>query len=228
MALACLIILVMTPFQIYQGFILGDFPMARGFVMVGSATGYVLIGIGFLTSILIEQHKVLESLALRDPLTGLLNRRGMDVALGVTLAAGKRHSRDISIIALDIDHFKSVNDDYGHDAGDAVLKQFGYLVSQVSRESDICCRYGGEEFLVILPETTTQQAKDIAERLRVLIEDSDWLVKNKSLPITASMGVATQRGDINIDGLIKDADTMLYKAKAEGRNRVCVMDSPVS
>lgn len=219
---ACLIVLGIAPFQIYYTLIISEPGFAYGISLISSSSAYVLVGIGFLSSVLINEHKMLAQLALEDPLTGLLNRRGMDVSLSITVATEQRQRRCISVITTDIDCFKKVNDTYGHDAGDYVLKQFAYVLSDMSRKSDVCCRLGGEEFVLVLPETTSEYAIEIAERIRASIESLDINFQDQSIPLTSSFGVATHCGDIDIDYMIKDADKALYLAKSKGRNRVCV------
>ena len=125
---------------------------------------------------------------------------------------------DFSVISIDIDHFKKVNDTYGHDVGDAVLKELALLIQESSRDTDLPCRLGGEEFILILPRVTQHDAAQIAERLRQRVERT-------RLPdvghITVSIGIANWPSDaVNVTAVLKLADDMLYKAKREGRNRV--------
>jgi diguanylate cyclase (GGDEF)-like protein len=156
-----------------------------------------------------------------DPLTGCYNRRGFERLLSHHVASAQRHGRDLSLIMFDIDHFKQVNDTYGHPAGDAVLKAISQAVLRAVRKGDYLARYGGEEFIVVLPDTQMPRAIELANRLRGIIEALD-IPKPDGGPLrkTASFGVACLRQHPDRDALIRAADTMLYEAKAGGRNRV--------
>ncbi len=161
----------------------------------------------------------------KDGLTGLLNRRTIEERLKEELARTKRHKTDLSIILLDIDFFKKVNDTYGHPAGDEVLKEIGKYLSENIREEDSLGRYGGEEFLVILPQTSQQGAYDLAERIRKGIKNTTIRVqdnnkKDHNIRITLSVGVTTYKPNQPMDDLIKKADSALYSAKESGRDQV--------
>ncbi|MBJ7222828.1 MULTISPECIES: sensor domain-containing diguanylate cyclase [unclassified Brenneria] len=154
--------------------------------------------------------------AQTDPMTGLFNRRGLESILRYWLIGQK----SFAIVALDIDHFKRVNDTYGHDAGDSVIKYLAQLIRSSSRDTDILCRSGGEEFLILLPETNMKTAVDIAERLRNTTQQATIPTVGK---ITISLGVSMWLPDtqeITIKRAFKMADKALYKAKQQGRNRV--------
>jgi diguanylate cyclase (GGDEF)-like protein len=158
---------------------------------------------------------------IHDPLTSLYNRRYLDEMFDRELARAERHAQPISVILIDVDYFKSINDKYGHLAGDEVLRIFGDIIKHHSRGSDICCRYGGEEFLLVLPNMSEQQAYARAEQLRVAIEDTPIVFSASDIRVTASSGVATfpQHGRTK-DELIAASDRALYAAKAAGRNQV--------
>jgi len=162
-----------------------------------------------------------EYLASTDVLTGLLNRRALFERLGQEMARSRRYGTPLSAVLIDLDHFKRINDEHGHAAGDAVLKAVGELISTSVREVDIAGRYGGEELCVLLPQTGLDGALSFAEGLRrklaALPFDFDGLAK----AVTASFGVASLQGQAG-DGqaLVKAADGALYAAKREGRNRV--------
>ena len=219
-AFAAFIVIAAAPLQILKLVFFSDVNSAYSFVMIASAVGFVLVGIGFLTSILINEHKLLTTMALRDPLTSLLNRRGLDYELRVVLAAAKRNQSCISVIVIDIDFFKNINDTYGHDGGDAVLQKIAKILLDSLRESDVCCRLGGEEFVLVLPDTHIKPAADIAERIRETIENASINWNEKVISLTSSFGVSSDCENIDIDRSIKDADKALYLAKAEGRNCV--------
>lgn len=158
----------------------------------------------------------LKSLADRDPLTNAYNRRWLFEQLERETRRASRYDRALSLLMFDIDHFKRVNDRYGHDVGDKVLKAIAEVIQRSLRKSDTLSRYGGEEFVVLAPEADLKQAKAIAEKLRLAIGSHSFRGVGR---LTCSFGVCEFRGD-NPDGLVKRADAALYKAKQRGRNRV--------
>ncbi|NPA29609.1 MAG: diguanylate cyclase [Epsilonproteobacteria bacterium] len=155
-----------------------------------------------------------------DTLTKLPNRRAIDDFLAKQEAAFNRYGDNYSVVIFDIDHFKSVNDTYGHDAGDVILASFGKMLRRYSREIDFVGRWGGEEFLVVLPKTDLEGAKVFAEKLRDVVSKSKFMYKNTRIPITASGGVAERASNPGLQETLKRADENLYRAKAGGRNRV--------
>ena len=167
---------------------------------------------------LIDAERTLaQEMSLHDPLTGLANRRAFDSFLFESFSLAKRYKHPFSLALLDIDHFKSYNDDYGHPAGDELLKSFGRFLSSVARETDLVARIGGEEFGIALPETDLAGARMIAERVRAKMEGSVLLRRT----VTVSIGVAamtTETKDTSM--LIEACDRALYRAKAAGRNKV--------
>lgn len=168
-----------------------------------------------------QQHK-LEELSVRDGLTGLYNRRELEKRLHEEVQRVRRYQRPLSVMMLDIDHFKSVNDRYGHQAGDEVLISVADLIQLNVRPVDLACRYGGEELTVILPETDEQGAHMVAERIRGMVANSITTTpQGDLLQVTVSIGFATfpRHGDTAAD-LIHAADQALYLAKQEGRNLV--------
>lgn len=162
----------------------------------------------------------LRAQATIDPLTGCHNRRGFDELLAVELSRAQRYGRPMCVILLDIDHFKRINDDFGHEAGDHALQRIGRTVRHAFRTTDSACRYGGEEFALIFPETPKDETMKLAERLRQTIES---LAPSTEAPrqMTASVGVAAfpEDGETAAD-LLRAADRALYRAKTQGRNRV--------
>ncbi len=165
--------------------------------------------------------KRLESDVALDPLTGCYNRREFDRLIKHHIAAAQRHEKSVSLIMLDIDHFKQVNDTYGHPAGDAVLAQIAAAVRKVIRKDDYLFRYGGEEFVVVLPDTRIRRAIGLAGRLRRILETLEIkLPDGKIIRNTASFGVSSLKPGWDSDRLLKEADTMLYRAKSLGRNMV--------
>ncbi|HPR52455.1 MAG TPA: diguanylate cyclase [Deltaproteobacteria bacterium] len=165
-------------------------------------------------------------MATTDHLTGFLNRRELFNRLEGEFARCDRHKniKALSIIMIDIDHFKQVNDTYGHSAGDLVLKFLATILRSCLRDYDMPCRYGGEEFFIISPETDANQAMKLAERLRCKVEAAEIRLEDKSLlRITISLGVSQYHAGENIDELLSRADTALYQAKTNGRNQVILL-----
>jgi diguanylate cyclase (GGDEF)-like protein len=161
--------------------------------------------------------------ANRDPLTGVYNRRYLDATLGRELAQARRGGKDLSLLLLDIDHFKRINDDFGHPAGDEVLRHSGTLLQTLSRQSDLVCRYGGEEFLLLLPDTGPAGAREQAEKIRRTLQSRPVAFENQAIDVRASIGVATLNPDLDTpETLIGRADRALYAAKNAGRNQVMV------
>jgi two-component system cell cycle response regulator len=160
--------------------------------------------------------------AMIDPLTGLHNRRYMESHLSTLVAEAIRSGRSLSVLLADIDHFKGVNDTYGHDVGDFVLKEFSTRFRRNTRGIDLACRFGGEEFLVIMPDTNMQRAYQVGERLRVAIAADPFQVKpDVGIHLTASVGIATlESADDTPESVFRRADSALFAAKRRGRNRV--------
>jgi diguanylate cyclase (GGDEF)-like protein len=173
-----------------------------------------------ITEIQILQNQLKEE-SIRDPLTRLYNRRYMEDALQREFAHATRDGYPVSIIMADIDHFKKVNDTYGHAAGDEVLEQLSRTFMANFRMEDIVCRYGGEEFLIVMPETTAETAFLRIDNLRQQLESSDLNVTGAALRITLSAGIAVYPAEgSTIDEVVQKADQAMYRAKKEGRNRV--------
>lgn len=160
-------------------------------------------------------------LKITDGLTGLPNRRRLMEVLAAEIPRARRYHRDLSLVMMDIDHFKTVNDTLGHLAGDHILRELANVVSLQVRQGEMFARYGGEEFVLLLPETNMEQARQTAERIRQKIESCTFQFADRKIPITISMGVGTfEAPDMDDAGLIEAADRGLYKAKQSGRNRV--------
>jgi len=158
-----------------------------------------------------------------DPLTGLYNRAHFGEQLEEKLEFASRHEQPVSLVMVDVDHFKRVNDTFGHEAGDAVLRRVAALIQEEVRSTDVCARYGGEEIAVLLPGTPSESARELAERLRERIASNVAFHKGAGIPVTASFGVATYPEAVTVrDDLFPRADEALYRAKADGRNCVRV------
>ena len=167
-------------------------------------------------------HQTIE-LAVTDPLTGLNNRRYLDKHLKLLFDRAVARGRPLSVCITDIDRFKAVNDTYGHDAGDEVLKEFAARIRSTVRGADLACRFGGEEFVVVMPDTPPETAAAVAERLRYVVENQPFALKQggATLSITASLGIASSiHGAASAEELVRQADRALYEAKHGGRNRV--------
>lgn len=170
-----------------------------------------------------ENYERSLALALVDPLTGAYNRRYMEGHLPMLFARCKATGRPLSVLALDIDHFKAVNDTYGHAAGDAVLKETVNRVLISLRASDLVVRMGGEEFSVIMPETEQKTALAVGERLRAAVADTPFTIPDgRTIPVTSSFGIASvnHESDMTYTTVLDRADAALYRAKETGRNKV--------
>lgn len=163
-------------------------------------------------------RKTAEDLARTDSLTGLQNRRAFSEAGGIAVDYCRRHQLPVTVLQLDIDHFKRINDSFGHAAGDEALRAFGRLLRESLRSSDICGRLGGEEFAVVLPHTPANEARIVAEKLRVACSEIAIDVAGERFGFTVSIGVAS--GSYDLEALLARADEAMYQAKLAGRNRI--------
>ena len=162
-------------------------------------------------------------MAITDALTGLFNRRYMESHLGTLIEQATARRKPLSALIIDIDFFKAINDTHGHDAGDDVLRDFALRIKRSIRGIDLACRYGGEEFVIVMPETDVAVAAMVAERLRRRIASEPFPIQQgaSAIPVTISIGIAALRGDDDTAAaLLKRADQALYRAKRDGRNRV--------
>ena len=164
------------------------------------------------------RNEQLDRLSRVDDLTGLHNRRHIDEQMQKEISTARRHHQPLAVLMLDIDHFKHVNDREGHPAGDLVLQEFARRLQAVTRDGDVVGRWGGEEFIIIAPQTAGDQAMTLGERVRAAIADRPIDLGDHSLSITVSIGFAVGLG--TPAELVEDADAALYRSKAEGRNRV--------
>lgn len=175
----------------------------------------------------LKLQETLRVQSIRDPLTNLFNRRYLEASFERELSRAGRHQRPLCVVMIDIDFFKRFNDEHGHQAGDFVLKEFGAFLQNNSRGEDIVCRYGGEEFTVILPDTAPEVARQRAEELREGTMQLQVEYRRQRLPaISISAGVAAFPLYGDSDELLRAADEALYRAKKEGRNRVVVANAP--
>jgi diguanylate cyclase (GGDEF)-like protein len=158
-------------------------------------------------------------LSLTDALTGLYNRRHFDNTVEREFLRSKRYGGDLTIAIIDIDFFKKINDTYGHLCGDYVLKEVAYLISDNFRKTDLVFRYGGEEFVALLTETSLESAKIPLERLRKKIENSDFIYAGQKINVTVSIGASVNNAE-TVTEFLDNADKALYKAKNAGRNKL--------
>ena len=224
-AWAALTMFVGMPVAIYQLLVAGDYREAQAIAFGVHSVSYALVVVGFLASVLIEYQQHLSHLATQDPLTRLLNRRGLEDALYISFAHASRHGLSTSAIMVDIDHFKKINDSFGHEAGDQVLRQVADTLQRMSRASDVVARTGGEEFLLVLPDTGLEAARHLAERIREAIGEKPLAVDHQKIPVTISLGVASVAGDVDLEALAQAADRAMYLAKRGGRNRVASVET---
>jgi diguanylate cyclase (GGDEF)-like protein len=169
------------------------------------------------------QRQVREDLlvqATHDPLTGVFNRRHVEELLRTELDRAERHARPLAVAMLDADHFKKINDTYGHQTGDEVLRTISQRCQSTLRSNDVLGRYGGEEFIVVFPETSLEDAGAVAERLRAAVAEVPIKVGDNALDVTVSIGLAAFAPGYNLDEMFHRADAALYTAKQDGRNLV--------
>ena len=172
---------------------------------------------------LVEKNRELEILSVTDKLTGLANRRKLDQVLDEELIRARRYGVEFSVAIMDIDHFKRVNDTYGHSAGDLVLEAMARILRQCTRDADLVARMGGEEFVVVCRHAGIERCQVVAEKIRVAIEAHDFSGIGR---VTASFGVAVFDKNDSIASLMARADVAVYRAKAGGRNRVETSHEP--
>jgi diguanylate cyclase (GGDEF)-like protein len=194
--------------------------------LFGAIFVWVVARLSLQTAIDLRRVALLERENVTDPLTGVYNRRYMDRRLEEEVARARRYAHPLSVLLVDVDYFKRINDTHGHQAGDEVLKHLGELIMNAVREVDVVTRYGGEELLIIAPDATLDTALSLAERLRLHAESHELVLTSAAagqrvIRFTISIGVASFDPDVT-DGknLVRHADEALYQAKGGGRNRV--------
>jgi diguanylate cyclase (GGDEF)-like protein len=200
-------------------------------LQIVGASGYLVMNsfmpLGYLWMATVRMQGELEALSFTDSLTGALNRRAFDEKGRLELERSRRHLLPMSVVAMDVDRFKRLNDVYGHSGGDHALVQIAAAISGLLRTTDALAHFGGDEFVLLLPATGMEGARDLAERLRERVEQMDIQQKGERMQVTASFGVAILSGPLSDDqetdtweALLERADTALYRAKNNGRNRV--------
>jgi diguanylate cyclase (GGDEF)-like protein len=172
-----------------------------------------------------EKGQELERMATHDPLTGLHNRRYADDYLEERIGEYERYRRDFAIALVDLDHFKRINDEHSHQAGDEVLSAVAAILAERCRSTDMVARYGGEEFLICFPGASLAAARDACEKIRVAVEDNGWGTVAHGVGVTLSAGIAVMRPGLDRRSLLGAADRALYEAKSAGRNRIITADA---
>ncbi len=196
-----------------------------GLLFLNSILVVTGVAFGLIWMVSLRYKEKLLTMAMHDPLTDVLNRRGIEIMLEQEIAKVERQRMEMCAMILDIDHFKEINDSYGHSVGDRVLAEFANTVKKFLRKYDIFGRIGGEEFIILLPDTNLEQAANIAERLRSYIEKDVINFDQLAVKITISIGVSDHFPEnATLDSLIPFADRALFQAKQEGRNRVAVFE----
>ncbi|EJN6826724.1 histidine kinase [Vibrio cidicii] len=209
----------------YHSAEIADFMLASDVHQISFLLSIALIlALGFTFPLMVNARLVINiyNTSLLDPLTNLYNRRAMEDMVPRELSRVERTHSELSIILLDIDHFKQVNDQYGHQVGDVTLSGIGQLLNTHLRGQDLSFRIGGEEFLILLPDTNLDSALVVAEKLRQIMSETQFSAKQQE-PCTASFGVAQLLQHDEWDSLLNRADAALYLAKRKGRNRVCLV-----
>ncbi|MET0499475.1 MAG: GGDEF domain-containing protein [Steroidobacteraceae bacterium] len=196
----------------------GEYRLSRGDLLkVGDRIFKFLSG----SDVEAQYHDIIFKMTLTDGLTTLANRKQLDCLLNDEIQRARRHNRELALAMIDIDHFKTINDTYGHLTGDSVLRGLSSILQKRLRPNDKLGRYGGEEFCAILPETSLQSAVKIAEDLRVMVASHSFNAEGKEIRVTVSIGAACLLPDMEMEQLYKGADEKLYQAKRGGRNKVC-------
>ena len=198
--------------------VVSDYQLRRGDqIKVGNTIFKFLSG----SDLESQYHETIYKMTIVDGLTGVNNKRYFSDTLERELPRARRHDRPLALVMFDIDHFKAVNDNFGHLAGDYMLKEIAQLVVARIRPDDIFARYGGEEFALLLPETTLEGGQLIAEELRKRIEEQAFEFEGEQIKVTVSCGVSQLSADEKAQEFVKNADRLLYVAKNNGRNQVC-------
>lgn len=204
------------------GYLLSAPSLAPGVVLTNRVLALLAIwSVAAAVALVIAQRLRLEKLVNRDPLTGLFNRKFLFETLQREINIWRRKGGPLSLLMLDLDHFKNINDRYGHQAGDRVLKSVAAVAEATVRMSDLVCRFGGEEFAIVLPDTDRDDALEVAERVRVAIAQLRLKLGDDNVGLTVSIGIA-QMHEHHADAaaLLGDADSALYHSKRSGRDRI--------
>ena len=188
--------------------------------VIAHATVFVMTGLGLITTLLVDEKKRYLELSLKDPLTGLYNRRGLQFIIEQQQLFSPNQTSSLFACVVDIDYFKRINDSYGHDGGDLVLEVFSDLMKHHLKKEDLCCRLGGEEFLLLFFATDINSATQFLEGLRKTIEGSQIAYQERRISVTASFGLTNWQSNDSFESLVNRADKAVYEAKDNGRNQI--------
>ncbi|MDC3188156.1 GGDEF domain-containing protein [Pseudoalteromonas elyakovii] len=188
--------------------------------VIAHATVFVMSGLGLITTLLVDEKKRYLELSLKDPLTGLYNRRGLQFIIEQQQLFSPSQTSSLFACVVDIDYFKRINDNYGHDGGDLVLEVFSDLMKHHLKKEDLCCRLGGEEFLLLFFATDINSATQFLEGLRKTIEGSQIAYQERRISVTASFGLTNWQSNDSFESLVNRADKAVYEAKDNGRNQI--------
>ena len=181
--------------------------------------------LALLNRVIKRYQEKIQAQATLDSLTELPNRRGFDLLAAQAMHEAQREPKPLTALLLDLDHFKALNDTYGHLAGDQVLIGFARDLQSCLRHADIVCRWGGEEFIVLLKDTDGETGLKVAEKIRQHVETQRYAYNDRALQLTVSIGLTTLQPDDTLHTLLSRADHAMYRAKQSGRNRTCVEKS---
>lgn len=207
----------------------GEIVLLRTVLLLGTPTAYTAVGLFSVFLLAADLAEQMRQLAIMDPLTAILNRRGLEQAAGAAIANSRRAGLPLAVVVADLDRFKLINDTHGHAAGDEALQRFTAHVESVIRKGDLFGRMGGEEFALVLSNTTAASAVEVTERIRAGIERIGAAADGGGPSLTASFGVAgLTPGDVAFHDMLVRADAALYRAKLAGRNRVMAAEDPAA
>lgn len=228
-AFSVLCVMILTNLGVELLFLINNFSNDKVYRIAHTAASVMPLLIAFPTLYFLfrllwklnESHLIIQELSRTDGLTKVFNRRYFEELGAREISLARRSRSPVSLLMLDLDHFKAINDQHGHTAGDGVLVEFAIRMKKNLRAEEIVGRYGGEEFLVLLSNTDSSQALEAAQRICLAASESPVLTENQKIRFTVSIGVATSlNGNRDLHSLIKSADKALYQAKEKGRNRV--------
>ena len=215
------ILMAITEFVFRQGQI--QYQDAVHLLITGAIEWVVFMMVSFFPIKTVRLIKKLGDLALTDPLTKIYNRRYLDLYMKKAIPLYQRQGHPMTTIICDIDHFKTINDTYGHIVGDMILQKVVKVIKGIIRDSDVFVRIGGEEFILILPNCPLEQGMKLAERIRKAVESTKFTYKEKQIWVTVSLGITEYIRGQDLTQLFERADQALYRAKESGRNRIVVI-----
>jgi len=213
--------IVIADYLLYQNVSLQE---AKSLTYVAYRDANIMVFVGFMIGVLSDYQQQLLPQATEDSLTGLLNHKGMVNAVNVSLAVAAREDLSTSALMVDIDHFSKLNDNFGEETGRQVIQRIAGILARTARASDVIARVAYQEYLLILPGTSLESSRVLAERIRATIDDQPLLVHHQPIDITVSLGIACTQGAVNLDNLTRAAERAMYLAKRGGRNRVASVE----